>query len=86
MRLVETITEGEYGEYGEDFNLKVILETSDFEGSVSFGTGEPEDMTLSADLSDAYRISKLIKAAYDAGVRGEVYSFEQITEEQKEDD
>ena len=78
MKVVETITEGEYG---EDVNLEVSLETLDFKGSVSFGSGEPEDMSLGRDLSDAYSISDLLKAAYDAGVRGEEYHFEQISEE-----
>ena len=78
MKVVETITENEYG---SDGFLELQLETEDFSGSVSFGDGEPEDMSLDRDLSGAYDISDMLKAAYDAGVRGEEYSFEQIREE-----
>lgn len=38
---------------------------------ISFGKGQPEDMTLARDLSDAYKIPNMLKAAYEAGLRGE---------------
>ena len=40
------------GEYGEDSSLEVSIQTKTYKGSVGFGEGEPEDMSLCRDLSD----------------------------------
>ena len=62
----------DYGE-GEQYNIRVES-SSDKEVKViemSFGHGEPEDNYLFRDLSDAFNIVPAIKAAYEAGKRGE---------------
>ena len=53
----------------------------DINGKKAFSVteGEPEDMTLSRDLSSCYGITELLKKAYEAGVNGE--SFEIIYED-----
>jgi len=38
---------------------------------LSFGRGEPEDMSLARDLSDAFHIKDLLLLAYQAGKAGE---------------
>jgi len=68
MKITETLSKDEWG---EDGTLEIELITDKFTGSVQFGSGEPEDMTLNRDLSDAYSISNLLVAAYEAGKRGE---------------
>jgi len=64
----------------EDRRIRIKIETETSKQSVSFGRGEPEDMSLSRDLSDAYSISDLIKEAYEAGKRGEDWTFNQVEE------
>lgn len=49
---------------------------------ISFYEGEPEDMTFSRNLNDVFKISDLIKMAYNAGLNGE--SFEFIEEDYNE--
>ena len=78
MKIVET---NRRGDYGEDCHIEISLTTDTYEGSVSFGEGEPEDMTLGRDLCDAYSISSLLMEAYEAGRRGETYSYESGEEE-----
>ena len=48
--------------------------------SVGFGEGEPEDMYLFRDLSDAYSLYDLVKLAYEAGKAGEPFEYELIEE------
>ena len=81
MKVTEIVRQGEYG---EDAYLEVELVTDQYTGSVEFGEGEPEDMTLGRDLSSAYSISSLLEEAYKAGQRGESFSFERIDEEEEE--
>jgi len=38
--------------------------------------GEPEDMTLSRDLSDVHTITRLLKMAYEAGRNGEEFTYQ----------
>lgn len=59
-----------YGNTDEG-RLKVSLHTNEEKLSVSFGNGEPEDMILCRDLSDAFSIPKMLEAAYNAGKNGE---------------
>ena len=51
--------------------------------SVSFGSGEPEDMNLARDLNDAMGIEKLVVLAYNAGKAGE--KLEIVYEEEDDD-
>lgn len=41
-----------------------------------FNDGEPEDATLNRDFNDCYSIVKLLKLAYEAGLRGEKLNIE----------
>lgn len=52
--------------------------------SVSIGEGEPEDMYLFRDLSDAFNVEFLIRLAYEAGKAGEEFEYEFI--EEKDED
>lgn len=79
MKITETIYTTVETEMDAEINVK--LTTESFEGQVGFANGEPEDMNLDRDLSDAYAIQKLLKEAYDAGIRGESFEYEHITEE-----
>lgn len=49
------------------------------------GAGEPEDMTLRRDLSDAWSVPRLMKAAYEAGKQGESFEFESLYVDDWED-
>jgi len=80
MKIVTTTTtETEYG-YEEETNFEVALTTENYRGSISLGNGEPEDMTLTRDLSGAFDIPDMLKAAYEAGKNGEEFIFEETTE------
>lgn len=77
MKIIETISGDEDG----DYNIEIEGEIGGEAFSISFGNGEPEDMTLSRDLSDAYSIADLLENAYKAGKRGEEFSYQLINEE-----
>ena len=47
------------------------VETEKGTKSVSFGSGEPEDMCLARDLNDAMFLDELLVLAYEAGKNGE---------------
>ena len=47
----------------------------------SIGEGEPEDMSLVRDLSDAYNVIELMRQMYEAGKNGVEVTFETTTEE-----
>jgi hypothetical protein len=47
----------------------------------SIGRGEPEDMTLYRNLSDAYNVVDMMRLAYEAGKAGETFETEEETEE-----
>jgi len=81
MKVIETVSKGEWG---NDGRIEIQVVTDTFIGSVEFGEGEPEDMTLNRDLSDAYNIASLISAAYEAGKKGEIYESVYIDEEEEE--
>lgn len=66
MKITETLPTDPYE---GSWNLE--LETSKGKEYLSFGRGEPEDMCLARDLSDAFRIKDLILMAYEAGKVGE---------------
>jgi len=85
MKVTEIITRGRE-EYDDDVCVTIKLITDKYTGGVSFGEGEPEDMSLGRDLSDAYDISSLLKEAYEAGKRGEEFYFEEISGEEEEED
>ena len=82
MKVIET-HEFNNSDHGEVSQVTVEVITNDGKDSVSIGEGEPEDMTLFRDLSDAYFISNLIQLAYQAGKNGEEFEYELI--EEKED-
>ena len=68
---ITTITRPDYDYEDVDGSLETILETDTEKFSMDFGRGEPEDMSLGRDLNDAYHIADALKAAYEAGKRGE---------------
>ena len=80
MKVIQTTTKNV--EHGEDSWLELSVTTDEGKSSsVSFGEGEPEDMYLFRDLSDAYNIEYLVRMAYEAGKRGEDYIYEELEEE-----
>jgi hypothetical protein len=78
MKIIITHTpdEDNWGQY-EGVSTEII--TNEGTSSVSFSGGEPEDMTISRDLSDAWDISNLLVMAYNAGKNGEDLEIEEIT-------
>lgn len=76
-------TTSQNSEMGDDVDshIEIELTTEDGTSSVSFGEGEPEDMTLFRDLADAYSISDLLVMAYNAGKRGEELEIINETDE-----
>ena len=77
---IKTVYE-RYGDYGERENYEIIVDGVD---RVYVGTPEPEDATLSRDLSFAYRIVPLMREAWEAGKRGEDFTVEKTVEENEE--
>lgn len=78
MKVIET-TEF-YGEEGASkITVELICDNGDKE-SVGFGEGEPEDMYLFRDLSDAYNLVSFAKTAYEAGKRGEQFDLQYVEE------
>ena len=66
FKVLTTFTQGNWGQTDSivvSVNGKEVFEMYD---------GEPEDMTLSKDLSDALRVPELIKKAYLAGKSGAI--------------
>jgi hypothetical protein len=61
-------------------NLTICIATKEGTSSISIGEGEPEDMYLFRDLSDAYDIADLLHMAYQAGLRGEEYEYQFVEE------
>lgn len=52
--------------------------------TVDICAGEPEDNTFNRDLNDAYDIACIVKAAYEAGKRGETLEYEFVDESEDE--
>jgi hypothetical protein len=69
---VETYTEG-CDE--NDWRAYVIIEDEGGRGLFGIGQGEPEDMTLDRDLSDALSVSDLILNANKLGLEGTEIKF-----------
>lgn len=86
MKVVQTIYTGyDWMSMEDEVDRRVEVALADGDGkriqSVSFSEGEPEDMTLHRDLSDAYEIMELVQVAYELGRNGVEVSFEYVTEE-----
>lgn len=60
-------------------NIELITDAGE-KMDISIGEGEPEDMYLFRDLSDAYSIADMVMMAYEAGKRGEELDYELIEE------
>ncbi len=77
-----TINTAQVSDYGEERGqYGATIKTETYSGGASFGSGEPEDMTLGRDLSDAYDIPTMLREAYLAGKRGEELIEEEYTVE-----
>ena len=79
MKITET-HEFNNRDHEDASNITIEVKTNDSYKSISIGEGEPEDMYLFRDLSDAYSIVDLIKLAYQAGKKGEEFDYEFIEE------
>ena len=77
ITVIHTPDEDNYGQYE---GVETQVETKDGSMSVDFSGGEPEDMTLSRDLCDAWSIKDLLIMAYNAGKNNESLEIEEITE------
>ena len=71
MKIIVSYTKASKPYYDDDSPCKTEVITNTGSESVQFGSGEPEDMSLTRDLSDAFNIVDLCKLAYEAGKRGE---------------
>ena len=79
--MIVTETTEKYGEEGDSKIIVELLCDNGDETSVSFGEGEPEDMYLFRDLSDAYNLVHLVTLAYEAGKRGEDFKLIEVVED-----
>ena len=70
--------------YGRYAGLKTEIITNSGKGDVIFRGGEPEDFSLSRDLSDAFKIQDLLILAYNAGKSGEYLEIERLLIENDE--
>ena len=70
--------------YGQYAGLKTEVVTNSGKGNVTFSGGEPEDFSLSRDLSDAFKIQDLLILAYNAGKAGEYLEIERLIVENAE--
>ncbi len=68
--------------WGQYAGVETILITNEGTKSVNFAGGEPEDMSIARDLSDAWSIKELLVSAYNAGKNGETLEIEEITQEE----
>lgn len=87
MKLVETHNIGTgWDEYSGKGSLSVSLRDDDGKQvkGVTIYAGEPEDAVFFRDLDGAYSIADLVKAAYEAGKRGETLEYELIDENEGE--
>ena len=69
MKITETHC---LGEWDSTTSIEILMENEDGD-EIRFylSEGEPEDMTFGRNLNDAFSITKMLKAAYDAGKRDE---------------
>ena len=86
MRVVETIYTGYdwmSGDEDVDRRVEVSLVDDHYKkvASVSFAEGEPEDMKLHRNLSDAYGILGLVEHVYKLGLAGVEVTFDCDEEE-----
>jgi hypothetical protein len=86
MKVTETHSIGKgYDEYGGKGSVSVeVVADNGEKSSVTIYAGEPEDNVFFRDLSGALSIGKLVKAAYEAGKRGEPYEYEFVDESEEE--
>ncbi len=68
--------------WGQYAGVETILITNEGTKSVNFAGGEPEDMSIARDLSDAWSIKELLVMAYNAGKNGETLEIEKLTKEE----
>lgn len=66
MKIIETLPPDPY-----DGQWSLKLQAMGKVHYLQFGRGEPEDMCLARDLSDAFHIKDLLLLAYEAGKAGE---------------
>ena len=76
----------EFADYREIYRFDVNIKTKNGKSSVSFGNGEPEDMTLNRDLNCAYSIPDMVKLAYEAGKNGEELIIEELISDNDDED
>ncbi|UKS30196.1 hypothetical protein LOZ80_15145 [Paenibacillus sp. HWE-109] len=88
MKVVETHDIGSgYDEYSGKGSVEISLYDAEGKGigGVTICAGEPEDAVFYRDLDGALCIEPLLRAAYEAGKRGETYEYEFIDENAEEE-
>ena len=81
IKITHDLNTDDYGRYA---GLKTEVVTNSGKGNVIFRGGEPEDFSLSRDLSDAFKIQDLLILAYNAGKAGEYLEIERLIVENAE--
>lgn len=83
MKITTFYEDGEANDYEYDnFVLKAINDKGEHK-TFSIGAGEPEDMYLFRDLSDALSVPDLMYMAYEAGKNGESFEVMEVDSEDK---
>lgn len=79
IKVIHTPNEEDWGQYA---GVETQITTNEGTKSVNFAGGEPEDMTLSRNLRDAWNIKTLLIMAYNAGKNNESLEIENIESEE----
>lgn len=75
--------DGEAHDYEYDNFILIAKNDKGVSQRFSIGAGEPEDMYLFRDLSDALTVPQLMQMAYEAGKNGENFEIVKVGSEEE---
>ena len=75
--------DGAASDYERDNFILHAIDDSGNKKTFSIGSGEPEDMYLFRDLSDALDVPELMEMAYNAGKNGESFKIVSVDKEEE---
>ena len=81
MIIKQKYEDGEASDWEYDNFAMVVTNDKGEVKRFSIGSGEPEDMYLFRDLSDALTVPELMRMAYEAGKNGEAFVIEDTNDD-----